>query len=133
MIKLSRRMFEAMLDHALKGHPLEACGLVSGKDGGAVKFYPARNAAESPVWYTIPPEDLFRVMRELDDQGLDLLAIFHSHPASRAYPSATDIAQAFYPESVYLILSLADRSKPDLRGYWIRDGKVEDVAVEIEG
>ena len=132
MISLTRQIFQQMLDHALNGHPLEACGLVSGKAGRAARFHPTENAAKSPVWFTIPPQELLRVVRELDGQELDLLAIFHSHPASRAYPSAADIAQALYPDSVYLILSLADRLKPDLRGYWIREGKVEEVAVEIE-
>lgn len=132
MIKLSQHILKQMAEHALKGHPLEACGLVSGKNGQAVRFYPTDNAASSPVWYTIPPEQLFRVIRDIDDQGLDLLAIFHSHPSSRAYPSATDITQAFYPDSVYLILSLADQSNPELRGYWIRAGNVEEVEVTIE-
>lgn len=129
-LEIPREMFDAMVAHARAHRPLEACGLVGGRDGRAERFYPTPNADQSPVHYTIPPKEILRVMRELDRDGLELVAIFHSHPASRAYPSQTDVQNAHYPESVYLILSLA-AEEPDLRGYRIVDGTIEPVEVIV--
>lgn len=129
-IEIPRAVLEAMVEHARAESPLEACGLVGGRPGRAERFYPTPNADASPVHYTIPPLEILRVMRELDREGLDLVAIFHSHPATRAYPSPTDIRNAHYPDSVYLILSLAGAA-PDLRGYRIVDGQVDPVDVRI--
>ncbi|MBX6377408.1 MAG: M67 family metallopeptidase [Clostridia bacterium] len=129
-LEIPREMFDAMVRHAQEHKPLEACGLVGGREGRAERFFPTPNAAASPVYYTVPPQDILRVMRQLDRDGLDLVAIFHSHPASRAYPSETDIRNAHYPDAVYLILSLAAEA-PDLRGYRIVEGTVEPVEVRV--
>lgn len=123
-----------MVRHARAGAPQEACGLVGGRRAGAdvvgLRFRPTPNEAASEVFYTVPPLEILRFQRELDREGLELVAIFHSHPKTRAYPSPTDVRLAFYPDAVYLILSLASEP-PDLRGYRIRDGQVEEVPVVI--
>ncbi len=118
-----------MVAHAQREHPLEACGLLSGRDGVPVRFYPARNALASPTRYDLDPRDLLRVTMDIESRGEELWGIFHSHPATEAYPSQTDIRLAFYPQAVYLICSLADRSHPVLRAFRIRDGIVAELGL----
>lgn len=128
-MKIPREMWEAMVRHAKEGAPLEACGLVGGRGDEALVFHPTPNEAASEVFYTVPAKEILRFQRRLDAEGLELVAIFHSHPATQAYPSPTDIRLAFYPDAVYLILSLASEP-PVLRGFRIRDGAVTEVPVE---
>lgn len=115
-----------MIAHARAEAPLEACGIVAGRDGRATRFYPTDNAERSRTRYSVPPAELLRITREIEAREEDLYAIFHSHPETEAYPSATDIRLAFYPEAYYLILSLADPDRPVLRAFTIRDGQVTE-------
>ena len=88
----------------------------------AKTVYRARNAEASPLRYNLDPQDQFRIMTEMDDKGEELSAIYHSHTASPAYPSQTDINLAAYPGALYLIVSLAEGEEP-LRGYRIEEGR----------
>lgn len=128
---IPRSLYEEMLTHARE--PIEACGILGGRDGRAEVFHPTANAEESPVRYSIAPPDLFRITRELDRAGLDLLAIFHSHPATEAYPSATDVRLAFYPDAFYLIMSLVDPERPVLRAFRIVEGVITEAPLTIVG
>ena len=119
----------AMVGHARAEHPLEACGLVAGRGGAALRFYRARNALQSPTRYDLDPRDLLRVTMEIEAARLDLWGIFHSHPQTEAYPSQTDIRLAFYPAAFYLICSLADPRAPVLRAFRIEAGAVSEFAV----
>lgn len=130
-VELDRSLYEEMLAHARAQAPLEACGILGGRAGRPERFYPTPNAEQSPVRYSIAPADLFRVTRDVDRQGLDLAAIFHSHPATEAYPSATDVRLAYYPDAVYLILSLADPANPVLRGFRIVDGRIAEEPLAL--
>lgn len=130
-MEIPRSIYDAMLAHGLRYAPLEACGIVAGQGDRAVRFYPTDNAENSPTRYSIPPEDILRILRDIEKQGDQLLAIFHTHPATPAYPSAVDIQLAYYPEAVYLIMSLADPEAPVLRGFYIRGGEVTERAVQI--
>jgi proteasome lid subunit RPN8/RPN11 len=127
----------AIVEQARAEHPNEACGVLAGhasQNGGAAsRIFRMTNAERSPVIYRIDPKEQFRVFKEIEDEDLDLVAIYHSHTRSPAYPSATDVAQAYYPEAVYLIVSLANPDAPDLRGYRITDGKVVEEPLEYEG
>ena len=131
MIALERSHYDEIVAHCQGGYPNEACGLVAGKEGLAVRVIPMRNADASPATYRFDAEEQFRVFDEMDDEGLEVHAIFHSHTHSEAYPSPTDHRQAFYPEAHYLILSLEDRSTPQLRGFRILDGEVNEEDVMI--
>lgn len=122
-----------MIAHAEAGTPLETCGIVAARDGRPVRFYPAVNAARSPVRYNIDPADLLRITLDIEREGTALWAIFHSHPATEAYPSQTDIRLAFYPEAIYLICSLAEPGRPVLRAFRIRDLRVTELEVAAEG
>ena len=89
------------------------------------------NADASPVTYRLDGKEQLQVFDELDDQGWDLWAIYHSHTHSEAYPSETDIRLAFYPEARYILLSLADREEPVIRSFWITDGEVTEEELTI--
>lgn len=104
---IAREAREALLEEARRQAPLEACGLLGGRAGVAVTFYPCRNAAKSPVFFTIDAGEILACMRTMERAGEDLAGIFHSHPATPALPSATDRLHAHYPKTPYLILSLA--------------------------
>lgn len=124
-------MWQQMLAHVLKEKPREGCGLVAGEGGWPVKFYPCTNVHPQPVTrYRIDDGELFQALRDMDEQGWDLLAIFHSHPSTQAYPSQTDMSLAHYPDSLYLIVSLVNPGQPDLRGFWIQDGVITEHPVQ---
>jgi proteasome lid subunit RPN8/RPN11 len=130
-MRVSREIYEELLQHAHDDAPNECCGLIGGEDGVAKTVYRARNAEASPLRYNLDPQDQFRIMTEMEERGEELAAIYHSHTASPAYPSQTDINLAAYPDALYLIVSLAEGEK-DLRGFLIRDGKVSEVDLVVE-
>jgi proteasome lid subunit RPN8/RPN11 len=130
-MRVPRPIYEELLAHARDDAPNECCGLIGGSDGVAKTVYRARNAEASPLRYNLDPQDQFRIMTAMDEQGEELAAIYHSHTASPAYPSQTDINLAAYPETLYLIVSLAEGEK-DLRGYRIEDGVVTEVELQVE-
>ncbi|HSD23633.1 MAG TPA: M67 family metallopeptidase [Solirubrobacterales bacterium] len=130
-MRVSRQVYDGMLEHAREEAPNECCGILGGRDGEATTLYRATNAERSPLRYTLDPNDLFRItFREIPENGEEMLAIYHSHTASPAYPSQTDINLATYPDSIYLIVSLAEGEEP-LRGFRIDDGEVSEVDVSV--
>jgi proteasome lid subunit RPN8/RPN11 len=124
-------LFKEMVEHGLRAFPNEACGLLVGRDGVPARFYAMRNVDASPVSYRLDPEEQLRVFNEMDEQGLDLLGIFHTHTHSDAYPSETDTKLAFYPDPLYLVMSLSDREDPVLRAYTIVDGEIAEQELTI--
>lgn len=129
-MRIPRRIYDEMVEHARAEAPNECCGLIGATEGEAVTLYRAVNSEGSPLRYNLDPQDQFRIMSEMDDKGEELAAIYHSHTASPAYPSQTDINLAAYPDAIYLIVSLADGEEP-LRGFHIRDGEVSEAELEI--
>jgi proteasome lid subunit RPN8/RPN11 len=130
-MQLDRVFFDEMVEHGLAAFPNEACGLLAGKEGRPVRFFPMTNADASPVTYRLDPKEQLTVFDEMDDQGWDLLGIFHTHTHSEAYPSDTDRRQAFYPEAEYLVMSLSDRANPVLRSFRIEDDEVTELEIGI--
>jgi proteasome lid subunit RPN8/RPN11 len=133
-IRLPRAIADVILAQARAEAPLEACGLIPGSafavDGGQpLRYVPCRNALASPVRYTVHPEDLLRVTVEADDAGGVIWGIVHSHVRSPAIPSATDVDLAYYPDAVYLLVSLS--AQPALRAWRIADGSVNEVGLEL--
>jgi [CysO sulfur-carrier protein]-S-L-cysteine hydrolase len=129
-MRIPRTIYDELLEHAHNEAPNECCGLIGGGDGVAKTVYRARNAEASPLRYNLDPQDQFRIMTEMEERGEDLSAIYHSHTASPAYPSQTDINLAAYPDTLYLIVSLAEGEK-DLRGFRIEDGEVTEVDLDV--
>lgn len=131
-------LYEGMIEHCRQGLPNEACGFLGGRDGKAERLYRLTNEAASPVYFRPAGREMLDAMNDIDANDMDLVAIFHSHVASAPYPSSTDIREAHYPESAYIIVSLADRQRPVARGWRIvkqdwRDetGDVSEVELVI--
>lgn len=131
MIELDGVFFKEIVEHGLREFPNEACGLLAGKDGRPVKIFAMRNADASPASYRLDPKEQLKVFDEIDEEGLDLLGIYHSHTHSEAYPSETDRRQAFYPDAYYLLLSLQERENPVLRAFRILDGEVTEEELNV--
>jgi proteasome lid subunit RPN8/RPN11 len=131
MIEIDKGLFDEMVAHGLAGFPNEACGLLAGKEGRPVKFFPMTNFDASPVTYRLDPKEQLHVFDEIDDEGWELVGIFHTHTHSEAIPSETDRKQAFYPEAYHLVMSLSERSSPVLRGFRIDDGEVTEEELVI--
>lgn len=139
MLEIKKSDLQTIISHCIAGLPNEACGMLGGKNGGVEKVYPMLNAKPGPDYYEMDPEEQFRVMKDIRECGLEMIALFHSHPAGQAYPSAVDVEQAYwpgtqlpnYPDAVYIIVSLADRGKPVARGFSIEEGNVNEVSLQI--
>jgi proteasome lid subunit RPN8/RPN11 len=130
-VRISSELVEEIVAHARAEAPNECCGMVASRDGRAVRVFPATNAAASPLRYELEPRDQYRIEMEIEDSGLDLGAIYHSHTRSEPYPSQTDINLAFHPQSLYLIVGLAGE-RPELRAFRIVDGEVGEAELAIE-
>jgi proteasome lid subunit RPN8/RPN11 len=127
---LPDEMRSAIIDHARREAPRECCGIIAGRDGLPVRLYPTRNIAEGNSLYEIDPVELIDLeFKEMPAQQTELVAIYHSHPVSPAFPSATDIRLAFWPDAVYLICSLVDPKRPEIRGFRIQDGEIAELSL----
>jgi proteasome lid subunit RPN8/RPN11 len=124
-------LLKEIVEHGLREFPNECCGVIAGRDGSPVRVIPMKNVDASPVTYRLDAGEQFRVFNEIEDEGLDLWAFYHSHTHSEAYPSETDVRLAFFPEARYLLVTLADREAPVLRSFWIRDGQVDEEELTI--
>ena len=132
VFRMSVEIAAQIIEHAQSGYPDEVCGLVAGRGGVATTVYPGRNISPTPaVAYELDHDTLARIV-DFEDAGLELAAIYHSHPRGPETPSPTDIAHAYYAESVYLIVSLASPEFPVIRGFRITNQKVREVAFESE-
>jgi proteasome lid subunit RPN8/RPN11 len=129
-MQISRELFDQMVAHAQAEAPNECCGMVASREGRAVEVFPAVNAAASPLRYEIDGAEQYRIQMAIEDAGLNLGAIYHSHTRSDPVPSQTDINLAFYPEALYVIVGLAG-SEPDVRAFEIRDGRVTGAELEV--
>jgi proteasome lid subunit RPN8/RPN11 len=132
-MRIARELLDEIIAHAREDLPNECCGMVSGADGAARTVHRARNAFESPMRFDVHPQDLFRITeREIPEAGEELLAIYHSHPISEAYPSQTDINLAEgWPDPLWMICSLAQPEAPVVRAFTIREGGVEEVELAV--
>lgn len=131
MSELDGVFYKEIVGQALREFPNEACGVIAAADGTPVKVFPMKNADASPVTYRLDGREQLRVFDEIDDQGWELWAIYHSHTHSDAYPSETDIRLAFYPDARYILLSLEDREDPVMRSFFITDGEVTEEELVI--
>ena len=135
-IRVRREIVEEMLRLARSEPRMECCGLLAGVDGVITTIFPAKNALASPTAYEVAPGDLFPIFRQMREEGLEHLGIYHSHPASDNFPSARDIEQAGYPYQAYLIISLLPAASKPIRAFFIRDGhtaELEIIIVEVKG
>lgn len=121
-------VFAEMTAHAIAGYPLEACGLLVGAGSTVHRFVPCTNEAASARVYTIPPKELLLAERRAEDDGLEVIGVYHSHTHTDAYPSPTDVAQAPDPGWHYVIVSLKTET-PETRSFRIVDGTITEEPV----
>jgi [CysO sulfur-carrier protein]-S-L-cysteine hydrolase len=130
-MRIPRSLVEEVVAHARAEAPDECCGMISARDGEAVAVHRARNAQASPLRYEIDGRDQLRILEQIDREGLQLGAIYHSHTRSDPVPSQTDINLArLWPDPLYVIVGVAGEA--DVRAFRIRDGQVDEAALEIE-
>jgi proteasome lid subunit RPN8/RPN11 len=138
VVQVLRSVYDAMVAHALTTPTLECCGLLSGKNGTITRLFQTPNVAENKaVRYEAAPLDVRRILEEIDGAGEQHLGIYHSHPNSPAYPSATDRKLAAY-DVAYIVISLKSRARPSVRAFRLdkksptdEDAEVREEAVEI--
>ena len=148
-LKISRKILDEMIAHARELDPFECCGLLAGTNGAVTRHYRITNtvakdaravevfegadvkqlshlsdATKAEVAYFMDPKEMLAAFKDMRQRNLELAVIYHSHTHSPAYPSITDVGLAYYPDAAYLIISLEQKSAPDLRAYWIKDHQV---------
>ena len=133
MLVISRAVVDAIIGHARADHPDEACGVVAGPAGSdrPERFVPMVNAARSPTFYEFDSADLLRLYREMDDRDEEPVVIYHSHTATEAYPSRTDVSYASEPDAHYLVVSTRDPDQAEVRSFRIVDGEVTEEEVRL--
>lgn len=131
MLTLKRRQLEELIEHSRKELPNEACGILAGRDGLVERVYEMTNAEPSPENFFMDAREQFKAMKEMRSLGFEMLAIYHSHVASAAFPSSHDVGLALYPDVSYVIVSLKDKAAPHARSFKIKDGKIEEEELRI--
>jgi len=130
-VRISRALLDEIVAHARAEAPNECCGMIAAQDGTAVAVHRARNTAASPLKYEMDGMEQYKIQTAIEDAGLELGAIYHSHTRSAPEPSQTDINLAFYPEALYVIVGVAG-ADPDIRAWRIVDGQVSEATLEVE-
>ena len=127
---LERVHLGAMVSHARSEAPNECCGVLAGRNGRVERVRPVANADRSPYTFRMDPHELLRAYQEADAEGLEVVGYYHSHPATPAVPSRTDVARAADPFAVYVIVSLASEP-PEVRAYRIADGGYRELELRV--
>ncbi|MEZ0068421.1 proteasome lid subunit RPN8/RPN11 [Streptacidiphilus sp. MAP12-20] len=137
MLTITRELHDAIVAHARADHPDEACGVIAGPAGSGrpERFIPMLNAARSPTFYEFDSGDLLKLYREMDDRDEEPVVIYHSHTATEAYPSRTDVSYASEPNAHYVLVSTADCGNDEgpfqFRSFRIVDGVITEEDVEV--
>ena len=128
-LMLPEAMQREIVEHAIAELPRECCGVIAGEAGRAVALHRLTNLDQGTEFYRIDDTEVFQLWRSLDEAGQEILVVYHSHPTSPARPSRQDVELASWPEAFYLICSLMERDRPDLRAFRIVDGAVTEVGL----
>lgn len=155
-LAIPQTIVDEMLAHARAQDPFECCGLLAGREGRIRAHYPITNTVardqralqvfqeasvkrlgelgettRAEVAYFMDPKELLTAFKDMRERDLELSVIYHSHTHSPAYPSQTDVGLAYYPEAVYLIISLENKAEPDLRAFWITEQRVRPAVFQV--
>jgi [CysO sulfur-carrier protein]-S-L-cysteine hydrolase len=133
VLTLDRHTYEAIVTHARRDHPDEACGIVAGSVASdrPQRFVPMANAERSPTFYRFDPREQLALWREMDDRDEEPVVIYHSHTATEAYPSRTDISYASEPGAHYVLVSTRDPDRTDFRSFRIAGDEVTEEPVKV--
>jgi [CysO sulfur-carrier protein]-S-L-cysteine hydrolase len=135
VLEIARATYDEIVAHARRDHPDEACGVVAGPVGSGrpERFVPMLNAARSPTFFEFDSQGLFRLYRDVDERDEEIVVIYHSHTATEAYPSRTDIQfGSLSPDSHWVLVSTRDPVEVEFRSFRIADGEVTEEPVEVE-
>jgi len=135
MLRIDRSIYDEIVAHARRDHPDEACGVVAGPEGSdrPERFIAMANAERSPTFYRFDSLEQLRVWRGMDDRDEEPVVIYHSHTATEAYPSRTDVSYASEPHAHYVLVSTREPDTVEFRSYRIVDGVVTEEPVEVTG
>ena len=128
---IKQEILEAIIQHAVEEAPLECCGLLMGSDETVTHVRRMTNVSRSPKHYSIAPQALFHFFKDLRALKLRHLGIYHSHPASEAYPSKIDLEESYYPECSYIIVSLKNADSPSVRAFSLADGSIQERELQV--
>ena len=128
-VQIKSKILEAIIRQAKEEAPRECCGLLMGQGEVITHHQPMKNALESSVRYAMEPRELFQFFKDLRAANQKHLGIYHSHPASEAYPSETDVRESFYPDCAYFIVSLKNSGSPQVRAFRIVNAVVEELEI----
>jgi proteasome lid subunit RPN8/RPN11 len=134
VLELTKDLYDAIVAHARRDHPDEACGVIAGPAGSdhPARLIPMLNAARSPTFFEFDSGDLFKLYREIDERDEEIVVIYHSHTATEAYPSRTDIQYgSMSPDSHWVLVSTRDPETVEFRSFRIMDGEVSEEEVRI--
>jgi proteasome lid subunit RPN8/RPN11 len=133
VLRIRRELVDEIVAHARRDHPDEACGVIAGPEGSdrPERHIPMLNAARSPTFYEFDSGDLLKLYREMGVNDEVPVVIYHSHTATEAYPSRTDVSYASEPEAHYVLVSTRDADRDEFRSYRIVDGVITEEPVEI--
>ncbi len=129
MITITREIVEEMIKHARKEYPRECCGMLAGKEQTITKLFKTKNIAESEDLYELDPLEQVKAFEEIDRLSLKILGVYHSHPDHPCYPSGLDISQAFYSDTLFIIISLLDFDNLEIRAFKMFEGEVVEEEI----
>ena len=133
MLTLPKHIHDQIVAHARRDHPDEACGVVAGPAGSdrPERFIPMTNAARSPTFYEFDSTEQFQVWKDMDDKDEEPVVLYHSHTATEAYPSRTDVSYASEPGAHYVLVSTRDEDQTEFRSYRIIEGQITEEPVTV--
>ena len=131
MVQVEKRFHEEMIAHALADDSIECCGVLAGSEGKFHKLFRMTNVENSPYRFSWDSKELIKVWNEMEDNGWERRAVYHSHTHSEAYPSSTDVRLAAWPEAYYIIVSLMDKDNPQVRAFRIVDGAISEEKLQL--
>lgn len=131
MLTIKKTVFDEIIGHASVNPSAEVCGLLGGTSGRVEKIYKMTNTSDTPdLCYFMDPKEQLKAMKSMREIQMQMVAIYHSHTHSEAYPSAKDVSLAYYTDTYYIIVSLTN--KPNVRAFKIVDGNISEEKIEIE-
>jgi len=132
ILRVKRPFLTQLLAHLQSVYPQEGCGILAGTAGEVTQLYPIENRLHSRTVYEMSPQQQLTALLEIEEKGWELLAIYHSHPQGPETPSLTDVRQAYYPQALYVIVSLAQHDQPGARAFRIVNGRVSEATIVVQ-
>jgi len=131
MIRIPESIYRKMVEHAKKEKPLECCGLLAGKDQTVREIFETQNAARSPILFSMDPKEELMVLREIENQSMEIIAIYHSHPHTIPFPSEADVKMSFSFDVPLVIISLKERNDSVVKAFQISKEAIYLQEIEV--